>query len=304
MSSQRNLIGIIVGIALVILVIYLIKRNVKESFVDTPRMALTQTIAVSSNGNQHIIPSCKTADPTTQFISTPSFQSMLAPRFQSTPFGAFIKYKPTSIGNLAVPENPLGYSKTVTEAFMGDDQGGNKCGSCKNYGCGTTCAQSGMNIATLSSVGINNYTGSVINTSLPSNPVITDSLPVGTMTVQNQDSVDGPEQFQVYDRLIYANKKSRLLAHGDSFRGDIPIAPRCTSQEDAWFNVSANPARDLRVGYVQSLAGSNIDNNADMKALQLQYMGNSSLIGGFGTTNTSTILSSAGDTGVVVTAFP
>jgi hypothetical protein len=66
-------------------------------------------------------------------------------------------------------------------------------------------------------------------------------LPSGGM-----DGVSG-EQPQIYNRLIYANKKSRTYAQGDFFRGDVAIMPRAKS---GWFDSSITPVEGSVVGYL------------------------------------------------------
>ncbi len=46
----------------------------------------------------------------------------------------------------------------------------------------------------------------------------------------------------VYDRIMYANRRSRLLEGSDFIRGDLPIFP----QNLGWFSPSVQPHIDLR----------------------------------------------------------
>jgi hypothetical protein len=280
-------ITIVISVILIVAIVYYFTmyKSTKENFGDYP-ISYTKY----STGDK------QTLSNTPSFVSVPSFQSMIAPRFQSTPNSSFVRYKPPSYENTAVPVNPLGYSKSVTEAFVGTDQGGNLCSQCKNYGCGSICSQTGMTTASLPTVGINKYSG-VSNTSPTPKPIVTDSIPVGSMTSVSETGEH--EQTYVVDRLTFASKKSRLTGHGDPIRGDLSITP---DEHKGWFQVSVNPKRDLKLGYNQSLAG--VQDNTDMAELMLKYGGNASLIGGVSNNNTTTTIGSSGDVSVAVTAFP
>lgn len=64
---------------------------------------------------------------------------------------------------------------------------------------------------------------------------------------------DDPNQPIIYERRIYANRRSRTRGNGDYIRGDIPIVPR----EPGWFSVAARPSEDLQQGAISVLAGDN-----------------------------------------------
>jgi len=64
-------------------------------------------------------------------------------------------------------------------------------------------------------------------------------------------AADGEIQPIIYDRYVYAPKKSRLFQHGDPIRGDLAIAPLTGS----WFIPSATPTLDLREGAVNVMSG-------------------------------------------------
>lgn len=70
----------------------------------------------------------------------------------------------------------------------------------------------------------------------------------------------------VYDRLIYANKKSRLRGEGDFIRGDLPIFP----QNLGWFSPSVQPHIDLRTGIVDNFDS---DTANQLKLLQMKSEG-------------------------------
>lgn len=82
------------------------------------------------------------------------------------------------------------------------------------------------------------------------------SLPVADMTAVSEDKAP-----IVYDRVIYANKNSRLRAQGDMIRGDLPIVPNNSD----WFRPSAKPSTALQPGAMNVIAG---DNNETANALR------------------------------------
>lgn len=292
--------AIVISVILIVSFAIYYYTSTKENYVMHPLSARIERVAVTGNKTTSIPLEENTSQ--TSFMAVPSFQSMIAPRFQSTPNSTFIRYKPTEYKNTAVPKSPLGY---VNENFIGTVEGGNACPQCKNYGCGDTCSQTGMSTSSMITNGINKYSTTNMSTSStsPSKPVIVDAIPVGTMTMSSGVDGETPQQDAViYDRMIYTTLKNRLQANTDSIRGDLAIAP---SNDTTWrTSASFSPMQTLRVGYLQSIAGSNIDNNQSMADLMLKYGGNASLIGGFGTNNTTTTLSQSGDTSVAVTAFP
>lgn len=76
-------------------------------------------------------------------------------------------------------------------------------------------------------------------------------LPLGEISVINPDgTTDNPI---VVDRLIFANRTSRLRAGGDKIRGDVPIVPAAPG----WFRPSVVPHIDLEPGAMNIIAGEN-----------------------------------------------
>lgn len=70
----------------------------------------------------------------------------------------------------------------------------------------------------------------------------------------------------VYDRYIFSNRNSRLRAHGDPIRGDIPVIP---IQSD-WFRPNVHPNVDLQAGAINVLSGYN--NETAKATANLIYM--------------------------------
>ena len=77
-------------------------------------------------------------------------------------------------------------------------------------------------------------------------------------------SADGEIQPHIYDRFMYANKKSRLYSLGDSIRGDLPILP---AQGD-WFVPSVTPHIDLRDGAMNVMCGQYNEIAGDLSDLK------------------------------------
>jgi hypothetical protein len=103
----------------------------------------------------------------------------------------------------------------------------------------------------------------------------------------------GVEQPIVYDRLIYANKKSRLYGKGDPIRGDLAIAP---IQGD-WFRPSVQPNIDLREGALTVIGGHDNNTAMQLRALQSEASGRSAIA-----QKNMQLQNAQAD--IVVTAFP
>ena len=78
-------------------------------------------------------------------------------------------------------------------------------------------------------------------------------------------SEDGELQPIIYDRYMYANKKSRLSSQGDSIRGDLPIMPA----KGNWFTPSVTPHIDLKEGAMNVLGGQFNDTSNELS--QMKY---------------------------------
>ena len=77
-------------------------------------------------------------------------------------------------------------------------------------------------------------------------------------------SNDGEIQPVIYDRFIYANKKSRLYSQGDSIRGDLPIIPA----QGNWFVPSVTPHIDLRDGALNVMGGQFNETSSDLSSMK------------------------------------
>jgi len=58
----------------------------------------------------------------------------------------------------------------------------------------------------------------------------------------------------IVDRLVFANRNSRLRGAGDPIRGDLPFVPT----PPGWFSPSVNPQIDLQRGALNFIAGENL----------------------------------------------
>lgn len=88
----------------------------------------------------------------------------------------------------------------------------------------------------------------------------------------------------IYDRLIYANQKSRLLEGADFIRGDLPIRPINLG----WFSPSAIPHIDLRKGIIDQY---DMETAEQLRLLQMKTKGEYDLAyqGSMVVPNTSTL---------------
>lgn len=225
------------------------------------------------------------------FVSVPSFQSLLAPRFNSTGYGPYITYNLTDYKNQGVPCNPLGYGKmAVSEPFVNIN-----CSQCGG-GCGASvCAKSGMDLSSIPTVGINN-TRQALNYETAMSAMTNDTtLPVDTIEVASMSSPDG--EIVVMDRYMYANKKSRLYGNSDYIRGDLSIVP----EQTGWFRPSVNPLVDLNQGAMNVMGGYDNNTSKDMAAFLNSVSGGAmNVIGGVDLTSQ---LSNSGQD-LSVMAFP
>jgi len=130
-------------------------------------------------------------------------------------------------------------------------------------------------------------------------PETSDTLPVTSM--DTLDSLGQEVQHVMVDRLMYANRNSRLRALGDPIRGDLPIAP-CQSD---WFRPSVNPNIDLQTGALAVLGGYDNNQGQALAALMGKESGGTdSLVGGIDMATQKGIESQGFLSSINVTAFP
>ena len=179
------------------------------------------------------------------FISTPNFQSVLAPRFDNNAYGANIRYNLPDNKHMAAPLNPLTFANALStgakEAYVP---------KCSGFGSPNGVPSSDP------TNGVNPP-----DTTYSGGESQGNALPIGSMTSLSASGV--PEQVQVYERYMVANPKNRLFGRGDYIRGDIPIVPDKTG----WFQVATTPSTSLNAGALAVMGG--IDNKTSQQLYSL-----------------------------------
>lgn len=305
---------IIIAVVIILVVVggyYLMKKNVRENFLNHAFTYKVERNIGSNRGDLYAVPG--------------SMQSMLSPRFSNVDYGAHIRYNMPAYNNLGVPANPIGYSNMVNDLVSpgnmakmnGMDMNRNNMGSVmsvrENYcntcpgGCRDVvqCQKGGqsMGMSPMSQMSMSSsYMNSLNN--LDYTPT-SDLLPVPNMKTMNMmgqmDIGSVGEQPVVYDRFMYANQKSRLNALGDPIRGDLPIVPHAPG----WFSPSAVPNIDLRQGALSVMGGAdNATANALHSMINVASGGVSYALGGLNYARDTDVSLGNGQRDVTVTSFP
>jgi hypothetical protein len=291
--------SILVGIIIVILAIWNssldANSNVLENFINVPMTTVRMPIAQLQNGNTVALKNDFNAmmatngkvtatlgpnvlvDNNKMYMTPPSFQSILAPRFSNTGYGAYINYNLPDEKNLGVPNNPLNLSNMVSEGYCSD--GG--CGSVQNCRVGGISSNNDLNKKVqMSQMGAGNnlefnpsYENAKANLNFSDSVV--DMLPLSDMSIINSTG-DNDANPVMYERFVFANQRSRLASRGDFIRGDLPITP-CSN---GWFNVSVNPNIDLNTGAMAVLGGLNNETAQETYALTMMSSGGSKTTSG------------------------
>ena len=238
-----------------------------------------------------------------KFVSRPSLQGTLSPRFSNVDYGAHIRYNMPSYKNQGAPCSPLDMGNMVKESFQEDYSCANdSCGGgCGVANCGKGGVPPGLPGSGIGSISEDPNYVNQMNSIYKSHgaPPGVNSLAVGDMTTIGADT--NVTQPIVYDRYIYANQKSRLRSLGDPIRGDLAIVP-CNN---GWFNPSVNPHIDLHEGAMNVLGG--VSNSTANSVSELRFSssgGLESISGGVNMANEFSTTLGAGMTDVNVTAFP
>lgn len=268
-----------------------------------------------------------------KFVSVPSYQAVLSPRFSNVQYGANIRYNMPDRENLAAPCNPLTFGDMAKENYSAPSSapqtredyscGTGQCGSNDGQSCGKGGYGLGHKVAGGYElpVGYTNGNFSDVYNSLTYDgkpaPVISEpckdkptsaSLPVGTMSTM--DAFGNPEQFVVMNRLMNTNLKSLKRSLGDPIRGDLAITP-C---QQGWFSVYPTINVDLNPGAINVLAGQQAgESNSKLIELLVNASGGSrTTFGGVDFADAPRVnmtpqygaVLSAASTDVQVTAFP
>jgi hypothetical protein len=253
------------------------KKNIVEGLGMLPSMAM-KPVAVAQN----------TAVKGHPFFAVQNFQAQLTPRFSNTDYGANIRYNLPNEKNLAARQNdPLMMGSAVREDFETPV----KCGA---GGAGTPFMARPVMQSGFAAGNFNEVTNEARSSM---DPVTTDQIPVGDMTTVSPTGE--MEQTIVYDRMIVANRNSRLRSQGDWIRGDLPI---CMNQT-GWFQVSANPVLDLNQGALNALAGPDNGSTQAMTAFMNDSVGTTT-VAGMNLSNQQLASIGAGMNDVSVSAFP
>jgi hypothetical protein len=218
-----------------------------------------------------------------QFVSVPTYQSMLSPRFFSGQYGANIQYNMPDRKNTAVPCSPLTYGDMASdssEGYMPRNVGGNSQegfskgrenytnGQAERYGmdsppsCGKGAYGLGRSVNNDNAVPPDYHSGNwqEVRDAIGS-PEIENALPLGAMNTV--DSMGNEEQVVVYNNLMYAPRPvSRGHANSDYIRGDVAIVPN----QSGWFSVYPDLATTLNQGALQVLSG---DGSMNLQTLAL-----------------------------------
>jgi hypothetical protein len=330
----------LVGIVLAILAVCNFDfggQPVVENFVGMGSQTVTaMPYVIASNGaktafsGNYFDPGSMNMRGSGKFVSVPSFQANLSPRFSNVQYGANVRYNMPDRENLATPCNPLTFGDMAKENYSPPRQnatredyscGTGQCGSNNGVSCGKGGYGMGHKVAGGYElpVGYTNGNFSDIYNSLTYDgkpaPVVSQpctdnpasaALPVGTMSTM--DALGNSEQFVVMNRLMNTNLKSRKAAQGDPIRGDLAITP-CQS---GWFSVYPTINTDLRAGAMNVLNGDGESNSKLMELLVNASGGARTTFAGVDMANNlninmapqmKTSLSQAANT-VQVTAFP
>lgn len=196
-----------------------------------------------------------------QFVSIPSPQSMLSPRFDATGLTSSIRYNMPDKSHMASPEHPLG-DHDSRENFTQPP-------ACAAGGVGSASAFHAAPLMNADYVNGNHkqVVDEIIEDSgAPMDGVVSEMVPVGTMESVSPDGL--MDQVVVLNGLRVVNRNSKLRAAGDMIRGDI--VPSCAVGEHlAWVPKSVNPNLDLQQGAMLALGG--MDNSAAKVTASLMY---------------------------------
>jgi len=285
----------------------------KEMFWDIPSRTWKVERMFARGGDEY---GTSTGGCGPDFFQTPNFQGILSPRFSNVDYGADLRTQLPGYDTFGVPADPLG-----------GDVGGSF--SAKYSGCRTQTPAlkesydnndaSPYNVMRSDNSAYQRFGGcDPMNASGYANGNYKEVLADGVMDVNNmcnQGDVNEAtfltqngemQQPIIYDRYIYANRKSRLRAQGDPWRGDLPIVPASGN----WFVPSVHPNIDLQPGALNVMAGVNNETSHQLANLIYNTSGGAdTTIGGvdmssMNVNNQIFGATSAAGGDVIMTSFP
>lgn len=298
--DNKNTLFTVIGLgALFALLLHYKEKQVVENWQGIlPRRVLTQQVMDTSDG----------------FITVPGqYQAMLAPRQPGmADYGAMIRYNMPDQGKLGTSMGSLNYASMVSNGSQngcgnslsksgveGFCSGGN-CGGCSTKVGGAPASSMKTSNLIPSAFTADNYAQQY--NKMEYNET-TDILPVQSMAgsaMVNAIGEAGPQPI-IYDKLIYANQKSRLASRGDPIRGDLPIVPL----PQGWFSPNVNPQIDLRSGAIAAVSGLNNDTSKELMALQTAASAGTLDVGsGVNYAVQKSMYAGAAGNDIKVTAFP
>lgn len=199
-----------------------------------------------------------------------TYQSKLSPRFSNVGYNAYIRYNLPETKNLAVPTDPLSQGNLVEEF---------------------------TNKVVDVSTATQNYHDAVQKV----HEEAEGAQPVSHLPVSDMTSISEDVQPIVYDRFMYSNRNTRLRSQGDQIRGDLPIVP-C---QESWFRPSVQPHIDLQTGAMNVLAGPENEQSKAMATLVvMSTAGTETIVGGVDLATHYNTTLSAGQSDVIVSAYP
>lgn len=254
-------------------------KKIKENFGGIPSRAINRDLNYKVENKYG----------SAMFSVPPNYQANISPRFSNIGYGAQIRYNIPEQKNLAVPTYPVTFEGNVRENYESSQVGG-----MGNSGYRVPQLQ-GPNSELLNQAALSN---GMTNQQLRSIDSFSSDAANGIFSTGSDSSAQmdiGGEPMQVYnyDRLMYAQKKSRLNRHGDPIRGDLAITP---IQGD-WFRPSVNPNIDLRQGAMTVIAGFDNSTDKELRALQSLYSGKTALA-------QKDIELGGAQSDIIITAFP
>jgi hypothetical protein len=270
-----------------------IQKNIIENFAGMP-FPMTWKI-----NREVAVPRCNNKPK--MFSVSGNYQSSLTPRFSNVGgYGTRIRYRKPCQEVLGVPEHPLTYYKGAVDScnpLVESFDGGVCSGRRDAKGCNLPP------LCDLSRIDVNDKCGgkkcpqsATVSSMLP----VTDMRTINAMTSvqsrENQHRIEGAlkecgapssvcednQQPIVYDRLIYANARSRLRGAGDYLRGDLPIIP-CLPESNPdsliMFRPSVTPSIDLQQGALSVMGG--FDNTTQRQLNSLIQRSSDGTVGTF-----------------------